>query len=210
MHRAAILSKTASTDAGTAGGWARPMLDRQLQVLGDLAEIGLELARAVEAGAKGPDADLDKAVLAYSRVARAVRQTIMLQSRLIEVVQADTARAEAIAARRASVKARMRTLLRRAIDAEHEAPDRAERLTAEAAERLEADLYGDVLTRPVGEIIADICRDLGLDPDWPALQGEIADIEAVVAGEDRQAGEPDRIQVVWLEPRDGPSDTDSS
>ncbi|MDB5459102.1 MAG: hypothetical protein JWO72_843, partial [Caulobacteraceae bacterium] len=34
------------------------------------------------------------------------------------------------------------------------------------------DLYGDVLARPFSEVVADICRDLGLDPDWSRLAQE--------------------------------------
>jgi hypothetical protein len=56
--------------------------------------------------------------------------------------------------------------------AEHERHDAeaVERLGREAAERLERDdIYRDVLARPASEIIADLCRDLGLTPDWPVL-----------------------------------------
>src|ERR1700754_5120523 len=62
-----------------------PVHDRQLQILGELAEIGLEVARAVGA-APGPAGDL---ALAYARVSRAVRLPLMLQSQLIEDAAAD-------------------------------------------------------------------------------------------------------------------------
>jgi hypothetical protein len=53
------------------------------------------------------------------------------------------------------------------IDAEVADPAVADRLAEEAAERLEHDdIYGDLTTRPVGEIVALICRDLRLSPDW--------------------------------------------
>jgi hypothetical protein len=43
----------------------------------------------------------------------------------------------------------------------------------EASERLDRDdVYGDLLARPVSELVALICRDLGLDPDWPVLADE--------------------------------------
>jgi hypothetical protein len=190
--------------------WARHLLDRQLQVLGELAEIGLELARAVEAEAKGPDADVDGAVLAYSRVARAVRQSVMLQSRLIRELLAEergeAAGAEAAHRRKAEVKARMSRILRRAIEAERDDPERIERLKAEAAERLEEELFGDLLQRPVAEIIADICGDLGLSPDWRGLADDIAAAEEAARGED---DEPERLEVRWLPPQ-GPAPRDSS
>jgi hypothetical protein len=180
--------------------WARPLLDRQLRLLGDLAEIGLELARAVEAEARGPEADVQAAVLAYSRIARAVRQTVMLQSRLIRELQAEergeAAQAATLRARRAEVKQRLSRIFRRAIEAEHDQPERIERLRAEAAERLEDELVRDLLDRPVAEIIADICRDLGLSPDWRGLADDIADAEAVLRGEEPE--QPTRLEVRWL------------
>lgn len=221
MTRAAALAPSPSANAEPpAGGWARPMLDRQLQVLGELAEIGLELARAVEAEAKGPEPDparigLERAVLAYSRVARAVRQTIMLQSRLIEALQAAEAgeadKARALQARRAKVEDAARRVIRRAIEAEHEAPERVERLAAEAAERLEREAHGDLLVRPIREIIADICNDLGLDPDWADLAAGLCEAEQAAGDDD--ADEPESFEVIWLPPDDpphGPSRPDSS
>jgi hypothetical protein len=45
-----------------------------------------------------------------------------------------------------------------------------ERLEGEAVERLERDdIYKDILSRPLSEIVADLCRDLGLSPDWSRL-----------------------------------------
>jgi hypothetical protein len=43
----------------------------------------------------------------------------------------------------------------------------------EAKERLDNDdIYGLVATRPIGELVAMICEDLGLDPDWDHLAAE--------------------------------------
>jgi hypothetical protein len=63
---------------------AHARTERQLELLGALAEIGLEVARAVERRARdaGPDEDLNAIARAYARAARAVRLTVMLQSRL--------------------------------------------------------------------------------------------------------------------------------
>ena len=62
----------------------------------------------------------------------------------------------------------------------------ANRLAREAVERLDQDeLYGDILTRPFREIIAQICQDMGLSPDWPQLAEEAwakAEIESGAAG----------------------------
>jgi hypothetical protein len=198
------------TDQATIGtaeapAWARPMLERQLQMLGELAEIGLELARAVEAEAKGPDANLDRAMLAYSRVARAVRQTIMLQSRLIQGPPGEDEAAERPAALRAEVKARIGRIVRRVIEGGPETPEGMERLKAEAAERLEAEAFGDVLERPVVEIIAEICKHLGLKPDWAGLVDEINAAETLAAygSEDGTPDKDDTVRLWWLYP-DGP------
>jgi len=60
------------------------MLERQMEVLGRLAEVGLQVALAVERQAQAdPDgAALQAIALAYSRVSRAVRLTLALQGRL--------------------------------------------------------------------------------------------------------------------------------
>ena len=51
-----------------------------------------------------------------------------------------------------------------------EPEETVERLYTDAAERLErVDIYGDPAFRPISEVLAEICRDLGLKPDWAAL-----------------------------------------
>jgi hypothetical protein len=62
--------------------------------------------------------------------------------------------------------------------------DRAlDRLMTQAFERLgDDDIYGDVATRPVGELVALICRDLGLDPDWDSLAQEAWAREEIESG----------------------------
>jgi hypothetical protein len=51
-----------------------------------------------------------------------------------------------------------------------EPEETVERLYNEAAERLEMlDVYGDPAFRPISELVAEICRDLGLSPDWAVL-----------------------------------------
>ncbi len=180
---------------------ARTLLERQLWVLGQLAEGGLEIARAIERRAtsdESPDAVLDAAPMAYARVARAVRMTIMLQSKLIADLQTLEAKGAQAAAHahclqgpqrvglECDQKERIGRIIGRIAGADGADEDEVERLTEEAAERLDHDdLYGDILTRPVSEIIALICKDLGLEPDWPQLAEEAwarAEIESGAAG----------------------------
>ncbi|MEI9890223.1 MAG: hypothetical protein WDN45_05990 [Caulobacteraceae bacterium] len=55
-------------------------------------------------------------------------------------------------------------MIRRAIRANHTDIDRIERLDTESADRLD-DLDSAILARPTDEIVALICRDLGLEVD---------------------------------------------
>ena len=191
-------SATADSDAhtGDAGSaWARPMLERQLQMLGELAEMGLNVARAIERQAvqAGAETGVQDIALAYARASRAVRMTIALQAKLIGALQALEQRAP-FEARWAEIlgeaarndhprRARIERIARRIIKAEHPDQDQVERLADEAAERLDdQDLYGDVLSRPISEVVALICRDLGLSPDWPRLAQEAWALEEIAGG----------------------------
>ncbi len=181
---------------------ARAQLERQLWVLGQLAEGGLEIARAIERRAtsdESPDAVLDATPMAYARVARAVRMTILLQSKLIADLQALEAKAAHEAAQANSLngtqrvcrvhdqKRRIGRTVARIAWADDQDLERAQRLGRETVERLEQDeLYGDILTRPFSEIIAQICDDMGLEPDWPQLAEEAwakAEMDSTAAGE---------------------------
>jgi hypothetical protein len=201
MSSAGLLPDTIPAD------WARPMVDRQLQVLGRLAEAGLEIAVALEAQAKGGDAVVQGDVaMAYNRVARAVRQTIMLQSKLIEAMQD---RETGKAARKAAARASAARIVRGVID-EDRANDQeqAERLAAEAAERLREEDFSDLLARPFADAVAEICKDLGLSPNWLALAEDCAAAEAALAGRPGQAAdEPDwtgPVDIRWLSDDDEP------
>ena len=153
------------------------------------------------AQAKGGEAVVQGDVaMAFNRVARAVRQTVMLQSKLIEDRQAhESGRAGRSAAARASAT----RLVRGVIDDERTSDrERAEGLAAEAAERLREEDFSDVLARPFGEAVADIVRDLGLSPDWLALAEDCAAAEAALAGKPGKAPEEEPytgpIEVRWL------------
>jgi hypothetical protein len=204
MTAAALLPETLP-DVGSSDG-ARPLLDRQLQVLGRLAEAGLEIAVALEAQAKGGEAVVQGDIgMAYNRVARAVRQTIMLQSKLIEDLQdRETGRAGRKAAARASAARIVRGVIDddRTNDAE-----RAERLAGEAAERLREEDFSDLPARPFADAVAEICKDLGLSPNWLALAEHCAAAEAALAGRPGEAAEePYRgpIEVRWLDDDEPP------
>jgi hypothetical protein len=186
------------------------MLDRQLQVLGRLAEAGLEIAVALEAQAQGKRTGGQAVVqgdvaMAYNRVARAVRQTLMLQSKLIETLQE---REMGRAAHKAAARASAARIVRGVIDDDRtNDTEQAERLATEAAERLREEDFSDLLARPFGEAVAGIVRDLGLSPDWLTLAEDCAAAEAVLAGKpvEAQAEEPytGPIEVRWLDEDEG-------
>jgi hypothetical protein len=184
--------------------WARAYAMRQLQMLGELAEIGLDVARAVErqASGSGQESGMPAApavfqgdlALAYSRVSRAVRLTLMLQSKLIEdlkaadkagaEVDAEAAKDEARSDPAYQKKVRVEAIVERVIRAER--PDDAETLDTlmtDACERLDdEDVYGDLMERPVSELVARICKDLGLTPDWAELAEELWAVREVQSG----------------------------
>ncbi len=183
---ASPLPNTPETD-GSAGGevLARAWIERQLAMLDRLAEAGLEAALAIERQAKeaGPDVDLNRISMAYDRVSRAVRMTIALQSKLVEDVKA---REAAAAEKRAEAedddawpdeeerrKAGISRIVGRVIEAERQDDREIDRLVLRAEMRLDDEtLFDDILSRPIGEIVAAICRDLGLSPDWTRLAEE--------------------------------------
>ena len=166
--------------------WAQGMLRRQVERLDALAELGLEMAQAIAAE------KADGTVTAFSRVAKVVRMCGLLQSKLIQHME-DASRRQAIhaplaeeqarlakARERAALdpandhKARVERIVERQARARHPRDeDEVERLMLEACERLDDDdIYRDVQSRPIGELVARLCQDLGLDPDWQRLSQE--------------------------------------
>jgi hypothetical protein len=204
--------------------WARATLAGQIERLGRLAEAGLGIATALEQRAAGEaaqaigaqpqvapqDAPRGDLGLTYARVARAVRLTIALQSKLLNEVRAhdeteareraagaDDQAAEAAAQADAADRAlrgrdkarldRVERIVQRAINAEYdedEDEDVIEKLSREAADRLDdEDIYGDLTRLTNGEIVERICRDLGLSPDWSRWAEEAWAIEEASRGE---------------------------
>ena len=140
------------------------------RVLHEFIEMGAELARLFVQDAKAvvepkqphagmgavPSAGAGPAIaIAFDRVARAVRRSIMLARQLDQPVPAAESRRQA---------ARNR-VIRAVEDAARREPDRdgADSLDAERRERMELPEQGDDIDhQSIDEIFADICRDLGL------------------------------------------------
>jgi hypothetical protein len=172
--------------------WARALIARQLDGLGRLAEVGLTIAGALERQVTAEEPDegpraivLADISLAYERVARAVRMTFALQSRLIADLQALDRGTGLDATGR---KERVGRIVGRVVEAGEHDFHTARSLVKEARERLEHDdIYGDVMSKPVSELIDQICRDLGLSPDWEGLAQEAWAREEMEGG---SAGSP--------------------
>jgi hypothetical protein len=177
--------------------WAHAVLQRQSALLEQLGEAALRMALAIERRlSEAPlDAPIDPAetAMAFSRVARAVRLTALLQSRLVQELtplSAAVARAAEKAKDRQDPayqhKARVEGIVARVARARQRDEEVLDRLARETAERLDdEDFYGEVLNRPVGELVALICRDLGLDPDWTRLAQEAWAQAEAAAGDPR-------------------------
>lgn len=186
------------------GDWARPLLDRHLVLLSELAEDGMQMARAfkdmalraltVEAQTAGPQTtetqaeapplvDPTRISLAYARVTRAVRLALLLQAKLIgdlKALERDAAYSGAGNGARASGaqleqtrKARIALIVGRVARMDGETEEAVQQAMRETGERLDRDeAYADLLARPVSELVALICQDLGLAPDWKQLADE--------------------------------------
>jgi hypothetical protein len=191
---------TPSDPDDPAPAWERALLDRQIAALDRLADMGMAIAAAIEQrvteAAQEPDAKPDAALhhsaLDFARVARAVRLTYALQSKLI----ADFKKPPPRAAQAADdddeydgpievrwldpqpptavwQRHQAKQVVRRMAEGAGGDAETVERLVAEAAERLERDdIYADIVSRPFGETVAAICQDLGIEPDWSLFPEE--------------------------------------
>jgi hypothetical protein len=177
----ATLSEPADAPAWDAAGdgCAAPSAERRLRMLDRLAEAGLEIALAIERRVKDappeqPLAELNAAAMAYARAARAVRLAVLLQEQLTVggVDPVEAARQAEAERKKAHIARAVRVVERVAMRCQIK-PSRVGDYVYTARERLDDDdIYGLVTSRPVGELVALICRDLGLQPDWDALAEE--------------------------------------
>ena len=196
---------------------ARRVLDRQLDLLDRLADIGMGIAEtigrqvAADAESRGEALDepgrraqvLNTSAMAYARAARAVRMSLALQSRLIEGPnpkgEAKDAKPQTVRVAWATDQYALHEKPRQVWDGVRRAGFEArldfeafERLSEETCERLEDDLYKEVMDRPVEEIIALVCRDLGV-----SLPPRSGSGRSYTNGPDgRDGGEPDALSEV--------------
>jgi len=149
---------------------ASDMAERHGRILAELAELGLGLARELQAQALAAEtpAERAEAALAFQRVGRAVRQSIALEAKL-ERDRVRDARAEAeardrlretrTAERRREARLAVEKVIWRTVDSER----RAEALRDGLTERIELESFkDDFLDGPAEAAIERLCRSLGL------------------------------------------------
>jgi hypothetical protein len=153
---------TQPTDQANDRSWARPLFEQQIALLGELAESGLAAAVAIKDQVVAGDGDIVAMARAYDRTARAVRLAILLQSKLIRQLQDWDRQTASLGVSQDRRKAEIQ---RAAAERDREQAEHIERLTGDRLEQ--DDIYKEVNSRPVSELIAMICQDIGLDPDWP-------------------------------------------
>ena len=150
-----------------------------MRVMAHLSEIGLGLARRLQDEVCGgaPVTMLGDVALMYSRIARTVRQCIALEVKIDEALREWLALSEAERAERRALDGAKASGARAVDEGEAEAlvdiergsrewrgePERGER-----AERFWADSYVIEDEGSFVEIVAKVCRDLGVSPDWSA------------------------------------------
>ncbi len=159
---------------------ARIAAAEDAEMLRELAQIGMRLARLVEENAEAkmaldPAANLGRADQAFAKIARSVRQTLALKAKLAEMAakreqhtlkQAQTQQADT--ARLHWRKVRLERAVAETIDVTSD----AENLLTDLHERLlDPDIEADLASGSIGEMVAGICDDLGIAPDravWSA------------------------------------------
>ena len=129
---------------------------RHQDVVDDLIDLGHQLARLVVDQAKTGVLSAIDATVAFDRVSRSVRRSILLARKLAEPRR----EIDRVAARKRIIRAVEDTIQR---DDDADRMDDSGTLHGELLDRLDTpDLEDEIGTRPIGEIITDIIRDLGL------------------------------------------------
>jgi hypothetical protein len=151
---------------------------RQGRMLKAMGEVGLGLLYELQGRCQAPvDERPDPVAIAtaYDRITRAMRLTFALEARLIEAPpQAPQRSVTAPPARRPVSRAEGRRdvllnvvpdMIKAHADAEP-GFDRAEAF-AESERLIDREIgEAHLLNRPILELVALICRDLGVEPDW--------------------------------------------
>ena len=161
---------------------------------GSLAEA-IEADRATAAAAEAQQTMVPRAeavAKAFRLVSRSVRMTVLLAERVDRGWARQGASDDRVAMARRQIARAVTDAIGQDADLE-----RAERLTEALAERMERlDVEAAIGNRPAEDIIAEICRDLGLDPARmtvrPPLGGVAGEGDRPAAGESGWKAGPKR------------------
>ena len=137
------------------------------RTLRQLVAIGMDMARmlqdqAREASASDPGVIGPDLSLRFHRISRSIRMSLALDAKLADGFQAEMKDREAVLV--TERKALAKEAVSRQVD--RDTPDRD--LHRERSDRIEREDLEDFSDKPVSEIIAIICADLGITPDWQA------------------------------------------
>ncbi len=179
---------------------------RRLAKLEELSDYGMDVARAkrdevisppAEASREGGAGPRGDPVMALTRAGRLVRQTVALEAKLSDdhyarlrddQAQADQKQAQETARREAETKQRAETrelaqrrrdlvgdIVERSISTQADESDR-ESLLADLYERLADEDEDECAEAPIGQMVMELCYQLGIDPD-PELMDEVFENE---------------------------------
>jgi hypothetical protein len=179
---------------------AAEQAERHSRVLKRLIEIGMELAETVRTQALAPSAGKESApacgseaqagaappggsesLLAFWRITRAVRQTVALEAKLTR--DGEERAVAAARERHQQQKMKVKRAVKRVIKKADRGPFKTADWLDDLRERLEDLDDTDLGDRPIGEIVARICRDLGVDFDRRLWEEESGASEGSRAGE---------------------------
>ena len=171
--------------------------DRHRAQLQELADLGMALARDLQAAALAAEAPAEKAELAqaFHRVARTVRQSMALQARLAREARRDVIETQqhATTARKAQVRARVRDMVWNEAE-----PSDCHALIHDLDDRLsDAEHLPAFAHEAVEQTIARLRAELGLTPGVPAARRRSAQPDG---------GGPVEIKVVFVDPLPGEED----
>ncbi len=160
---------------GTKSDFARMAAAEDAEMLKELAGIGMRLVRLLETNAEAkmavdPACDLGPVDQAFAKLSRSVRQTLALKAKLSELaakrnsaVAGDERKREADASRRRWRKVKLGRAVAETVKAEYSRSD-TENLLTDLQERLDdPDIDVDLATRSIGEMVASVCDDLGIE-----------------------------------------------
>ena len=150
--------------------------ERDREILEQLAEYGMEVAAALKAQiVAASDADCaDRLSLAFTRIARSIRQTLAFKAKLAEMKAKSAEKRHAKEREQAIETSRLRfkkQQVARDVGEMVEWQDGPEHLLTDLHERLnDPDIEDELLTIRVGDVIIGLCDELGIPVDLSVWQ----------------------------------------